>query len=142
MHMVGSGADADSVIDFFRRLAKGGTPDADQTNVIDAIRTRQRNGIPLGGAAGGARGQVMAEFANYIVAYNKWVKGQPSKVIKPSKEVSKFSELPAVETTPSPFPFATWAPRVIPPRPAMPAPQAPAAAGPFPVLPPSSLSVI
>jgi hypothetical protein len=97
--MTDSGGDYELVTDFFRRIATGLISDSDHSNVIHAIRKRQVNGLPLSRITGGgsSTSYVLAEFATYITAYNRWVEGEEVSIIKGQKQAPKnFSELPAV----------------------------------------------
>jgi hypothetical protein len=98
IHMVDSGANHELVTEFFTRLATGLVSDSDKSNVIPALRKRQKNGNPLGRVGGGgAMTGLFTEFASYILAYNKWVIGEQVSLIKGQKHPIRFlSDLPQV----------------------------------------------
>lgn len=98
MFMVDDGADVELVTDFFYRIATGLVSDRDETNVIPAIRKRQKNGTPLvSGGSGGSMTELMSEFSVYIQAYNRWVIGEKVQVIKGQKTaIRSFADLPKV----------------------------------------------
>lgn len=96
-YMTDQGADHELVTDFFFRISTGLVSDNDRTNVIPAIRKRQKNGIPLARIGGGASFPLFTEFASYITAYNKWVNGEEVVIIKGQKHpIKSFDQLPAV----------------------------------------------
>jgi hypothetical protein len=101
MHMVNAGGDRTLVRDFFDRIATGIISESDKSNVIQSIRKRQSHGTILHRVAladgSGSLGPLLAEFAAYITAYNRWVLNEPVTVIKGVKNVPrKFSDLPKV----------------------------------------------
>lgn len=100
IHMTDNGADYESVTDFFQRIATGTVSENDHSNIIQAIRKRQSNGLTLSRAIAGGSGSsypLFMEFATYIIAYNRWVCGEQVSIIKGQKEfVREFSQLPQV----------------------------------------------
>lgn len=98
VYMTDQGADYELVTDFFFRISSGLISDNDTTNVIPAVRKRQKNGIPLARIGGGAAiVALFTEFATYISAYNKWVSGEEVQIIKGQKQAIKaFDQLPSV----------------------------------------------
>ena len=99
IHMVQAGADIDSVREFFSRIASGLVADSDHTNVIAALRKRQKNGTPLSRVDGGGSSaqNLLAEFSVYISAFNRWVSGERIEKIQSSKHQPKsLSELPSI----------------------------------------------
>lgn len=98
IYMTDQGADYELVTDFFFRVSAGLISDKDETNVIPALRKRQKNGIPLARIGGGAAMVALfTEFAVYINAYNKWVSGEQVAIVKGQKQAVKlFDQLPTV----------------------------------------------
>jgi len=99
IHMVNAGADVELVKEFFSRTASGLVADSDRTNVIAALRKRQKNGIPLSRVDGGGSSaqHVLAEFCVYVSAFNRWVSGERVEMIKSSKaQPADLSQLPPI----------------------------------------------
>jgi hypothetical protein len=102
MHMVNTGGDIQLVRDFFERIASGIISESDKSNVIQSIRKRQQHGtilhrVALADGSGGSLGPLLAEFAVYITAYNRWVRNEPVSIIRGTKGVPrKFDDLPKV----------------------------------------------
>jgi hypothetical protein len=98
VYMTDQGASYELTTDFLFRISTGRISDSDQTNVIPALRKRQKNGIPLARIGGGAATVTLfTEFSTYINAYNKWVQGEQVAIIKGQKHpVKTFNQLPAV----------------------------------------------
>lgn len=99
-HMVANGGNYELVTEFFWRVASGLISDNDRTNVIPALRKRQKNGVPLARTGGGnATPELFTEFAVYINCYNKWVVGEKVSLVKSPKEsVKSLLDLPPVST--------------------------------------------
>lgn len=101
MHMVDAGGDIELVREFFDRIASGIVSETDKSNVIQAIRKRQSHGtilhrVALANGTGGI-GPLLAEFAVYITAYNRWVLNERVELIKGYKnQPKKFADLPKV----------------------------------------------
>jgi hypothetical protein len=102
MHMVDAGGDNELVREFFDRVASGIVSETDKSNVIQAIRKRQSHGtilhrVALAKGSGGGIGPLLAEFAVYITAYNRWVLNERVELIKSYKnQPKKFADLPKV----------------------------------------------
>lgn len=97
VYMTDQGAPRELVTDFFFRIGSGLISDKDHTNVIPAIRKRQKNGVALARYGSGATMALFTEYAAYINAYNKWVIGEQVVVIKsPKTPVTSFDQLPTV----------------------------------------------
>ncbi len=101
-HMVEQGASYQLVVEFFQRIADGVVTETDRTNVIQAIRKRQRFGTGLTRmslSAGPNASWHNTEFHVYINAFNRWVKGEyTSKIQSPKNAVRSFEDLPKVIT--------------------------------------------
>jgi hypothetical protein len=96
MWMCRQGADYDTVVDFFSRIATGTISDSDTTNAVEALKRRQRNGVVLNRAGGGkSGGTVFGEMAIYVHTFNKWVMGEKVQQIFPfRRDIDSFADLP------------------------------------------------
>lgn len=100
LHMTKSGGDKELVKAFFEAVASGIIRDRDKSNVIQAIRKRQRRGVGLNRVAlagSGSMVPLLTEFATYVKAFNRWVMNERVEVIQGQKfAVKGFDELPRV----------------------------------------------
>lgn len=101
LHMVKAGGDKELVRAFFEAIASGVIRETDKSNVVQALRKRQANGVILNrvhlAGNGGSIVPLLTEFATYIKAFNRWVLNERVEVVQGQKyPVKNFDELPQV----------------------------------------------
>ncbi|QNL30839.1 hypothetical protein SEA_ESTES_151 [Mycobacterium phage Estes] len=108
IHMTRSGADADTVREFFMGAAQGSLMDAEKLatlsperiSVLQSLHRRMLNGQPLSRPNGGGQSTaLMGEYYIYTTAFNKFCNNEPMRLAKGIKNPPRvLDELPHIST--------------------------------------------